>query len=67
MKGILGLDRPELQDQDEDEEEDELAHAQEADRTRRRQAARQGPLGNWAEIGWMAAKLNRRVQGVEFM
>lgn len=28
---------------------------------------RQGALGDWAKLGWMAAKYTRRVPGVEFM
>lgn len=66
MKGVLGLDREELQDQDVSDEEDELADPQEV-RGGRRQAARKGRLGDWEKVGWMAAKLYRRVPGVEFM
>ena len=69
MKGILGLERDELEDQDvSDEEEDELDEESAEDRrAARRENAREGRLGDWAKIGWMAAKFVRRVPGVEFM
>lgn len=66
MKGILGLDRLE-DDDEEDEDEDELDEST-SDRGRgRRNGARKGPLGDWEKIGWMAAGLYRRVPGVEFL
>ncbi|KAL1407657.1 hypothetical protein Q8F55_007090 [Vanrija albida] len=56
----LGLNRPEVEDLDDDEEDE--------DGRRRNQArARRGRLGDWETIGWMAAKLYRRVPGIEFM
>lgn len=42
--------------------EDELEDSQEP--AQRRPS---GALGDWEKIGWMAARLNRRVPGVEFM
>lgn len=62
---MLCLDRAELEDEDPTSEEDELED--ETNRRTRENRARRGPLGDWAAIGWMAAKLNRRVMGVEFM
>ena len=66
MKRKLGLNLPELEDQPEpsgDELEDSLS-----DHGRQRgRGARNGTLGDWDKIGWMAAGMLRRVPGVEFM
>ncbi|WVQ96392.1 hypothetical protein IAU59_003497 [Kwoniella sp. CBS 9459] len=56
----LGLDRAELADQDVSSD-DELEESDE------RRPARKGALGGWEKMGWMAAKLYRRIPGVEFM
>lgn len=67
MKGILGLDLDELEDQD-DDEDDQLEDESLEDRhARRRRNARKGRLGDWEKIGWMASRLSKRVSGVEFM
>lgn len=68
VKSVLGLDRQEADDMDapsqNEEDEDEL----EEDRLlAQRRKARKGHLGDWEKIGWMAAQMNRRVPGVEFM
>lgn len=56
-----------LDEMDGSDEDDELEDSLErTDRVRRTQA-RRGQLGDWAKIGWMAAKLGRRVPGAEFM
>lgn len=47
---------------DEDELDENLEQAPRAPR-----AVRNGALGDWEKIGWMAASLLRRVPGVEFM
>lgn len=65
-KTILGLDREEQEDMDPSSEEDELVDSQDA-RRGRRNGARKGRLGDWEKIGWMAAKMYRRVPGIEFM
>jgi hypothetical protein len=69
VKGLLGLEREELEDQDgSEDDEDELDEETAEDRREaRRESARKGRLGDWARIGWMAAKFVRRVPGVEFM
>lgn len=67
VKGLLGLDLGELEDQDGDEDDELDEESLEDRRARRRRNARQGRLGDWAKIGWMAAKLYKRVPGVEFM
>lgn len=62
---MLGLDSV-VQDEDEDELDDDDAAG--APRARRgRFHAAQDNLGNWDVVGWEAAKLYRRVPGVEFM
>jgi len=65
VKGKLGLDRAELEDQSE-ASEDELDESL-SDPGRRFLGARKGTLGDWEKIGWMAAGLLRRVPGIEFM
>lgn len=64
VKVKLGLDRLDRDDDDDDELEDDDVLREEAALRRR---ARGGVIGDWAEIGWMAAQLYRRVPGVEFM
>lgn len=67
IKGLLGLDRAEedeIDEPDPEEEEDELEEDRVAAERRR---ARRGHLGDWHKIGWMAAKMYRRVPGVEFL
>lgn len=62
IKGVLGLDRVEREDMSpssEDELDDDGAGP-----SRR---ARNGRLGDWEKLGWMAAKHSRRVPGIEFM
>jgi len=66
VKGRLGLDRPELEDQDEDSD-DELEESMSDAGGRVRGGTRKGVLGDWEKIGWMAAGLLRRVPGIEFM
>lgn len=65
VKAALGLDRQEEDELDDpEEEEDELEEERVAAERRR---ARRGHLGDWTKIGWMAAKMYRRVPGVEFL
>ena len=61
VKAILGTDRGETNRDAEDEDEDQPSQSQ------TQSQARMGELGDWARIGWMAAKHYRRVPGVEFM
>ncbi|WWC95288.1 hypothetical protein V866_002147 [Kwoniella sp. B9012] len=75
VKNHLGLDRMELDDQDgsssaSSDEDDELDQSQTQNRARNgtgHRGARKGVLGDWEKIGWMAAKFNRRIFGIEFM
>ncbi|WVF68870.1 hypothetical protein IAT40_003643 [Kwoniella sp. CBS 6097] len=60
VQGQLGLDRAELGDQD-------LSSDDELEESDQRRPARKGVLGDWEKVGWMAAKLYRRIPGVEFM
>ncbi|RXK38008.1 hypothetical protein M231_04677 [Tremella mesenterica] len=64
LKSCLGLDRPDMDNISEDEDEDQLDESLERASRRR---VRDGPLGDWEKVGWMAAKYSRRVPGVEFM
>ena len=70
MKNLIGLDRQELEDQESDGDQDELDESM-SDRggrgARQTRNARRGHLGDWEKVGWMAAKLQRRVTGVEFL
>ncbi|WVR08324.1 hypothetical protein IAU60_005377 [Kwoniella sp. DSM 27419] len=59
VQNQLGLDRAELGDQDEASDEDS------EDGNER--PTRQGALGDWEKLGWMAAKMCRRIPGVNFM
>jgi hypothetical protein len=63
IQGVLGLDRAEREDMSPstDDELDETTD----DRPSRR--ARNGRLGDWEKLGWLAAKHTKRVPGVEFM
>lgn len=54
LRDILGLDAQMMEDVDMDEEDRPVVR-------------RGGKLGNWAKIGWLAARRSRRVPGVEFM
>ncbi|GHJ85623.1 hypothetical protein NliqN6_2025 [Naganishia liquefaciens] len=54
LRDLLGLDAQMLEDVDVDEED-------------RPAVRRGGKLGNWAKIGWLAARRSRRAPGVEFM
>lgn len=58
---MLGLDRMEREDMS---PADELEESQSGPS---RPRYRQGVLGDWAKIGWTAAKFTKRVPGVEFM
>lgn len=46
--------------------EDELENTQ-AGPSRQGRQARNGRLGDWEKLGWMAAKYSKRVPGVEFL
>lgn len=54
LRDLLGLDAQMMEDVDMDEED-------------RPAVRRGGKLGNWAKIGWLAARRSHRVPGVEFM
>ena len=56
LKTMLGLDRSLMQPPTPQDNEDELDESLDDRR-----------LGNWEEIGWLAASMTRRVPGVEFM
>ncbi|OCF39218.1 nuclear protein [Kwoniella heveanensis CBS 569] len=60
VQNQLGLDRAELADQD-------LSSDDELEESDQKQFARKGALGDWERVGWMAARLYRRIPGVEFM
>ncbi|WWC93091.1 uncharacterized protein L201_008056 [Kwoniella dendrophila CBS 6074] len=75
IKYQLGLNRMELDDQDagsndeDDDDDDELDEFQQRNgrSSRTKGGTRKGFLGDWEKIGWMSAKLYRRIPGVEFM
>ncbi|KAI9631763.1 Nse4 C-terminal-domain-containing protein [Dioszegia hungarica] len=56
------------EEEDEDElDEDEAGASQAAQKKKNRAGRKAEPMGDWERVGWMAAKLYRRVPGIDFM